>query len=230
MWREPESVTDRGELPGTKRTSAVVVRIRLSCIPLRGLEPECGARRFDGVLDDSEHIVGQRLQVDLISEVSAERAEDARRVVLAAIKAPVDEALDTGAPGIEESGDAKSGDSDGNLRVLAGDGAEDCLDGDDTEDVDADQRDGERHVDQRVIDEGVDLPQPVTKNSNRKGDGDKEKGQTDRRGNDEIEQNGANGAGQKPWIRAGHGCHRKSADKGDQAEHDPLGLLALLGG
>ena len=61
--------------------------------------------RLDGRLDGSQHLALEAVQVDLVAELGGEGDERLRRVVLAAVEAVVDRALNARPQGLEGGGD-----------------------------------------------------------------------------------------------------------------------------
>jgi hypothetical protein len=101
-------------------------------------------RRLHRLLNHAQQLPRQPAQVGLVAaglgKACPERSRRGRqhllRVVLAAVEAPVDDVLDAPAQGREQAGDRQGGDDDGQLGLLAGEGAEDTLEQDDTAEVD----------------------------------------------------------------------------------------------
>src|SRR4051812_37183391 len=88
-----------------------------------------------------------------VSEPQRERFQRIPRVVLAAVKAPVDEGLDAPSQRVEQGGDSQGGDDHGELGkpFLAGNGAEERLDRHDAAEVDQRERDRKGPVDEGTV-------------------------------------------------------------------------------
>ena len=113
-----------------------------------------------GVEHDRAELGADGLQVDLLAEAARERLKGERRVVPASVEAAVDDGLDAAAEGPEQSGNRQRGRRDGQVG-LAGqrlDGQPEQQHGDQVDDR---KRRGERRVDQRAVDDDVDVVEPV---------------------------------------------------------------------
>src|SRR5260221_3437766 len=108
--------------------------------PIWLLQPERDMRRTHRLLDGAEQVVGQVLQLHLTAQPITEGSERARRVVLPAIEAPVDERLEAAAQRLKECGDDERGEDDEEGRLLFAarmrEAAHNSLAADDADDVD----------------------------------------------------------------------------------------------
>jgi len=63
--------------------------------------------RLHDIADQHGELARERVEVNHVSEACREGLEGARGVVFAAVEPAVDEALDAGSPGTEQSGNRK---------------------------------------------------------------------------------------------------------------------------
>ncbi len=125
-------------------------------------------RGLDRAVEDSSQIAVERVEVDLLAEPSAEGLEHARAAVAAAVEAPIDRAQDPAAGEAEERGDSerRAGDSQAGVRRERGEGE---LEQEHGGEVGAGQHRRQRPVDQRAVDDHVDVVEAVAKDRDRRG-------------------------------------------------------------
>ncbi len=102
---------------------------------------------------------------------AAEGLERALRVVAAAVEAPVDSSLDSGPHGTEERGDGERGDGDGQVRASA-ERREHLLEAEHDPEVGAGEERRDRAVDDRPVDDPVELVEAVAEDGDPGRDGD----------------------------------------------------------
>ena len=130
--------------------------------------------------DDFAELGAERLELDLPSQAGAECLERAGGVDLRAVEAAVDERLDPPPGGAEKGGDGEGRSGDGELVPLC-EGAERGLEPDDDAEVEARERCGQEAVDERAVDDPVDLVQAVAEDRDPGSDRDRREREADQR-------------------------------------------------
>ena len=184
----------------------------------RGAQPQRDVRRLQALVDDAAQLAAERVELDLVAQPRAEAGQRLRGVVAAAVEAAVDRRLDAGARGAEQRGDRQRRDRDREARLPDREPDQQH----EPEVGGAEQR-GERAVDERAVDDDVDVVEAVAEDRDRGGE---------RRGHAEQAEHHP----RHDLARAGVEVHELGDDEqdgeqrdGQQAasEREPLELLAL---
>ena len=119
-------------------------------------------RGLHGLIDYCHQLLTYLFQVDLVAQRCTESCQRARCIILAPVEATVDGLLDAPSQGLEEGRNHQSGDDRHRRRLLlAGDDTKKLLQQHHEADVDTCEDYRERAVNQRAIDENIDIPQAV---------------------------------------------------------------------
>ena len=111
------------------------------------------------LLNDCDELLTQLAQVHFIAQRYAKSFERTRRIILAPEEAAVDECLDAPPQGIEQCSNCKSGGHNGDVRGLTDESAQQELQRDDESNIEQDQCGCQRAVDQRAVDDEIDIPE-----------------------------------------------------------------------
>jgi hypothetical protein len=135
----------------TRVNKALLVCLLIFRISLRA-QPQREVGGLHRLLYHPYEVVGQSIEVRLVSQFRGEALQSLPRIVLLAVEAPVDEGLDASPQRIEQGSDHEGGDDYGQLRLLllAGKHTEEHLDRRHASEVE-----DEQHGRQRTVDEGT---------------------------------------------------------------------------
>src|SRR5438105_409949 len=106
-------------------------------------------------------MVHQLVEVHLVADGPTERSQNSGRIISTTVESSVNQTLDALAQRLEQRGNRERRPDDGQVGGLAGNGADKLLEKDNTEEVDRDERCGERAVDQRAPNDQVDVVQAI---------------------------------------------------------------------
>src|SRR5215212_9992995 len=181
------AITPAGPPPTTITSNILRLTFSGSHRPVpRRSQPERSVLRLHRAPYHSHQLVAQRLEVRLLPQLGAESGQGLRRIVLVAVEAAIDEALDAPPQRVEQGRYGQRGSDDGDLRSLPGEGAEDVLQGDHAAEVEEDQRCGERTVDEGAVDDEVYVVEPIPQHRDPDGRGCGDEHQSEPHPIDEI--------------------------------------------
>src|SRR5256885_13395187 len=117
-------------------------------------------RRLYRLLHDCQQMLAQGCQVHFMAQGGTESRHRASSIILAAIETVVDDGLEAMAQGVEERSDGqrRGNNDDWRLRGLPGELAHKRLETNYETDVDQGQQDRQRAIDQRAVDQHIDIP------------------------------------------------------------------------
>src|SRR5918995_775770 len=110
---------------------------------------------------DPDEVVAQGVEICLVSKLGRECLQRLHRIVLPAVEAAVDKALDAAPQRVEQGGYRQSGGHHHELGSLAGQSAEEQLEHDDAAEVQDRQHRGERTVDEGTVYDEVNVVEVV---------------------------------------------------------------------
>src|SRR5215218_3936157 len=123
-------------------------------------QPERQMHRLHRLGEHAEQLAVQAVDVHLVAQMGGEALERERGVVLVPVEAPVDHPLDPSARGPEQGRDRERRSGDCEARVLS-QRVDDQLQHEDGQQVGGAEQRGEPAVDERAVDDDVDVVEPV---------------------------------------------------------------------
>ncbi len=183
-------------------------------------QPQRDVRRLHGLLDHGQEVVRERAEIDVVPQARREVLERFGRVVFVAVETAIDRALDPAAERLKQRRDRQCRHDQRQRGALRRECTGDLLQQDYAPEVDGAKYGRERAVDQRTIDDDVDIEEPVAQN----GDGERER---ERERNQAQPMRADQGAakqhlGDHPDSQSAHSGHEPAEDK-------PAQLTARLG-
>src|SRR5579884_3827331 len=142
--------------------------------PTRIANPDRGGVRLDCFVDCRNQVGAYPVEIDFIAQPRLEGRKHPGGIVLVAVEAAVDENLQAATPRVEQAGDEKRGQSDRELRILTGYGAENRLEDDYAAEIKQRHGGGEGGVDNRAVDQDIDVPQALAQDGEGNRDRDRE--------------------------------------------------------
>ena len=178
-------------------------------------------RGLHRLLRDTAQLGAQRVEVDLVAQPARERRERLRRVVAAAVEAAVHRRLDAGARGPEQRRDRQRRRRDREPGVRR-QRLEHELEEQHDHEVGGGQRGRQRAVDERAVDDDVDVVEPVSQDRHRSGRRGRRHHQAEHAPGDDLA---------RPGVEIQHAVerqeHRQRGDRVGGGQREPLELLAL---
>src|SRR5579859_3098429 len=138
--------------------------------------PERDIFRLHRLFDHRQEMLAQLRQVNLVAQRCTECCYRAGSIILTAIEAMIDDGLNAVTQRLEDGRNHQGGDHDGNVAIGVDDAAQEGLQSDDAAEVNQGQYDCERAIDQRAIDEQVDVVESIAQNREPYGERDQEQG------------------------------------------------------
>ena len=131
----------------------------------QGTQPQGDMGRLHGFLDNPGQVLAQALQVHLMAQRGVESIQGSGCVIFAAIEAAVNQCLEAPAQRLEEScdGEGRGHNHNGVLPNLVRKQAGQWSQTDHQTRIDQSQRSRQRAVDQRAVDQGVDIVEAVAR-------------------------------------------------------------------
>src|SRR5438105_2140511 len=117
--------------------------------------------RLHRVLDDREDLCRYLIELNIVTEASAEGSQGAGGIVLAPIKAAVYEGLDAATQRMEQGGNGEGRDGNREPRSLTGYDAKERLKGHDSTHVQQGETRSQKGVNEGAVDQHIHVPQPV---------------------------------------------------------------------
>ena len=132
--------------------------------------------RLHRFLDDGGEMLAQSIHVYLGAQRGTKGCHDLSRIIFATIEAAVNDVLKASSQRLEERRDHQRGGDDGKrlLGEAAGHGTHQSLQGEDEADIECHQQGGQTTIDQRAIDEHINLPQAGAQHGEPKRERDQE--------------------------------------------------------
>src|SRR6266480_7088088 len=127
-------------------------------------QPDRSVRGLDRKVDGVDEAAANSIEVDLIAQPKAEYVERARRVVPRAVEASVNDALDPRPERLEQRDARECGAGDSDLGSR-GEWSKECLQHDDAAKERTTDQCGRSAVDQRPVDEDIDVVKAVAEHS-----------------------------------------------------------------
>src|SRR6266566_3955880 len=132
---------------------------------MRRVTPTCGP---DGTGIQAGSFCGKLTlfqQSHFVAQCGTQSGERTDRIVLATVEAAVNTLLNATAQWLEESSNGKSGGHNRQV-VSSGETAQEKLQADDATGIQQDQRHAQRAVNERTVDQNIDVPEPGAQDGN----------------------------------------------------------------
>ncbi len=183
---------------------------------LAGTKPEREMSGLHGLAYHDQQLLIQLVQIHLLAKRLTEACQDLGRVILAAIKPSIHHLLHAPAQGLEQRGDDQGGDDQHHCVVRTEQAGQQVLPTEDEPEVDNQQARGEQAIDQRAINQHIDIVEAISQHGDACRDRNTDHGK--------IEERARAATGKCEYRDENHEEHE---DAYCQAVGEPFQLLAF---
>src|SRR5579863_4623947 len=127
-------------------------------------KPERDVARLHRLLHHREQVLAQLRQINLIAKSGAKSSQRFGGIILAAVEAPVDDALDATAQGLEESGNDESRDHNGDRVILVEQPLKQRLQGNNEAKVQQGEQCSQAAIHQGAVDQQINVVESIAQN------------------------------------------------------------------